>query len=466
MAITLARRSRDLAVFPIETPPSPLRFGTDGIRGRVNGELTPMVAFRLGRAVAVSLPRAGGRIAIAQDTRRSGDMLAAAIVAGATSMGVDVTRIGIAPTAALAHVAASWRYEAGIMVSASHNPASDNGLKVFDGTGVKLEQAREQELERLMAIADGMPGPGNHGMGVEQGAGDELARYREHRLAIARAMRSSLRVVVDCANGAASTLGPDILAASGATIIPIAAEPTGNNINEACGATAPANLADRVRTLGADLGIALDGDADRCVVVDERGFIVDGDALLGALALDRIARGRPGARTLIATEASNGGLEDAIGHVGGTLVRTPVGDRWVWEGMEHTGATLGGERSGHVILREHGTTGDGIVTALEVLALLARTGRPMSSVAADVPLRPQQERSIHVPDREAAVRDAALGQHIANARERLGRAGRILVRPSGTEPLVRIMVEGPDRDRVTAIADDLADLVRQRHPQR
>ncbi|MFN8619351.1 MAG: phosphoglucosamine mutase [Chloroflexota bacterium] len=466
MTVAFTRRPRAIPVDPQPLPSTwKPYFGTDGIRGLANHELTPILAVRVGRAVASTVTHGDGRIVVAQDTRRSGDMLVAGLVAGITSMGVDAVTLGVAPTAALAHIAARWRYAAGIMVSASHNPAEDNGLKVFDGDGCKLDEHLERRLESLILRADALPVPGNHGMGAHLDGTGELDRYRAHRLAIARRLHARLRVVVDCANGSASSFAGSFLEAAGAQVTVTEASPTGCNINNACGATSPAALAEHVRQLGADVGFALDGDADRCVVVDHRGSVVDGDALLGLLALDRLRHDRLSGRALVVTQVSNGGLEGTLAPYGGRVHRTPVGDRHVWAGMVESNAVLGGERSGHVIIRHHAQTGDGMVTALEVLEVMARTGRTIADLAADIILWPQQERSVRVADRAAAIIDPVLDREISLARGRLGGAGRILVRPSGTEPLVRIMVEGPDRDHVTTIADGLADLVRQRQPQ-
>jgi phosphoglucosamine mutase len=437
-------------------------FGTDGIRGAANVDLRPSLAFALGRAVAHEIAGAGGAIVLGQDTRRSGGMLISALAAGATSMGTDVHMAGILPTPALAHLAGLDGFAGGIMVSASHNPADDNGLKVLDGAGLKLDEALEDRLEQLIWRAEELGGPRNAGIGRVFEAAGLLDRYREHRLALAQRTPCDLRIVLDCANGSGGITAPEVLAATGAQVDVIHNEPDGVNINVACGATAPASLAAEVVRRGADLGFALDGDADRLVVVDRHGAVVDGDQLLGLCALDRMARGALSERILVVTVLSNGGLDAAMTAAGGTLVRTPVGDKYILEGMQVTGASLGGEKSGHVIVMEHATTGDGLVTALEVLGILGRASCPIDELAAKIPLFPQEQRAIHARHKDSWEADPELGRAIEEARSRLGSGGRILVRPSGTEPALRVMVEGPDHALVTLLADSLAGLAGER----
>ena len=437
-------------------------FGTDGIRGVANVDLRPTLAFALGRATAHLLAVDRGPIVIGQDTRRSGDMLAAAIISGATSMGVDVHRAGVLPTPALAYLAGSGDFAAGIVVSASHNPADDNGLKVLDSRGLKLDDAVEDQLDSLIWRSEELASPTNAGLGREIDARGLLGRYLEHRTTLAAGNRNDLRVVLDCANGSGSGVAARILAASGATVSTLFDEPDGVNINLGCGATAPGALAERVPGLGADVGIALDGDADRCVAVDERGEVVDGDRLIGLLALDRLGRGALKGDTVVVSVLSNGGLNRAIEAAGGRTVYTPVGDRYILDGMLVSGAGLGGEKSGHVIVLEHTTTGDGVVTALELLGLLARRGRPLSELAAEIPLLPQQQRSVHVRLKDQWGADLRFAAAVAAVEAELEGRGRILVRPSGTEPVLRIMIEGDDADRVTGIADELAALAAER----
>jgi len=437
-------------------------FGTDGIRGVANVDLRPTLAYALGRATVRRLVPPGAAIVVGQDTRRSGDMLAAGLVAGATSMGADVHRAGVLPTPALAFLAGSGRFAAGVMVSASHNPARDNGLKVLDQRGLKLDDAVEDELEALIWRADELTGPQNEGLGREIEAHALLDAYRTHRLGLARPIRSHLRVVLDCANGSASGVAGEILTASGATVETIFDTPDGVNINDGCGATAPAALAARVRASGADVGFALDGDADRCVAVDERGEVVDGDRLIGLLALDRLERDQLAARTVVVSVLSNGGLADAITVAGGRVVRTPVGDKYILEAMLVSGAGLGGEKSGHVIVAEHTSSGDGIVTALETLAILARRGEPLSTLAGRVALYPQEQRTVPVRHKDQWEADARLADAVRAAEAELAGHGRVLVRPSGTEAALRVMIEGRDAVRIAELADALAALATDR----
>jgi phosphoglucosamine mutase len=437
-------------------------FGTDGIRGVANVDLKPSIAFALGRATVHRLLSGGGSIVLGQDTRRSSDMFCSAIVAGATSMGADVYRAGVLPTPALAFIAGSGQFKAGIMVSASHNPAADNGLKVLDERGLKLDDEIEDELEALIWKSDELQGPGNEGLGVEVVSPELLDLYRRQRIALASAIRSKLRVVLDCANGSAGVTAPEIIAATDASVTVLFNEPDGTNINLGCGATAPQALAERVKHLGADVGFALDGDGDRCVAVDERGEVVDGDRLIGALALDGLRRGILDGGTVVVSVLSNGGLARAIESAGGNVLRTAVGDKNIADAMLVSGAGLGGEKSGHVILRQHGTTGDGTVTALEVLALLARSGSRLSELAAQVPLLPQQQRTVPVRHKDQWDADPRLAAAVREAEAELDGSGRILVRPSGTEAALRIMVEGGDAERIRALADRLAELAGER----
>ena len=360
-------------------------FGTDGIRGAANVDLQPKIAFDLGRATAAHMVHAGGSLLIGQDTRRSGDMLAAAAAAGAMSLGVDVHRLGVCPTPALAHLTASGPFRAGLMVSASHNPARDNGLKVVDERGMKLDDVLEDEIEGLMLRADELTGPENEGLGWEIDARHLLEDYVSHRLELAGSFRSTMRVIADCANGSAGPIAGRILAATGATVDVRFNEPDGVNINRDCGATAPEALAAAVSAAGADLGFAFDGDADRCVAVDERGAVVDGDQLIGIIALDRLSRSALPQGIVVASVLSNGGLEKALVAAGGSLARTPVGDKYIADGMMVMDAALGGEKSGHVIIRDRANAGDGLVTALEILSIISRSGCRLSELAAQIP---------------------------------------------------------------------------------
>jgi phosphoglucosamine mutase len=441
----------------------PRLFGTDGIRGVANVELKPTLAYALGRATAHHLVGRGGQLVVGQDTRRSGDMFVSAIAAGATSLGSDVRIAGCVPTPALAYLAGTGDFAAGIMVSASHNPADDNGLKVLDRQGLKLDDAVEDEIEQLIWRTEELGSVGNADIGRSIYDPGLLERYREHRLGLAGAIDAArLRIVLDCANGSGGVVGPEILAATGAAVEVIHNGPDGININVESGATSPASLAAAVRQRGADVGFALDGDADRLIAVDAAGRIVDGDQVLGILALDRIERGVLAEGALVVSVLSNGGLQAVVEAAGGHVIRTPVGDKYILEGMQVSGAGLGGEKSGHVIVLEHTTSGDGIVTALEVLRVMTRAGAPLEELAARIPMLPQQQRAVRARHKDQWEGDLSIQAAIRAAEERLGGLGRVLVRPSGTEPALRVMVEGPDADLVTELADAIATLAGDR----
>jgi phosphoglucosamine mutase len=441
----------------------PRLFGTDGIRGVANVELKPTLAYALGRATAHKLVGKGGALVVGQDTRRSGDMFVAAIAAGATSLGADVRIAGCVPTPALAFLAGTGDFAAGIMVSASHNPADDNGLKVLDRHGLKLDDGVEDEIEQLIWRTEELGSVGNAEIGRSVVDPTLLDRYRAHRLALAGDVAATgLRIILDCANGSGGIVGPDILGATGASIEVIHNEPDGININVGSGATAPASLAEAVRERGADVGFALDGDADRLIAVDSAGRIVDGDQVLGILALDRLERGVLPEGALVVSVLSNGGLQAAVESAGGQVIRTPVGDKYILEGMQVSGAGLGGEKSGHVIVLEHTTSGDGIVTALEILRVMGRAGLPLDRLAARIPMLPQQQRAVKARHKDQWEGDPAIQRAIRDAERRLGEGGRVLVRPSGTEPALRVMVEGPDAALVSELADAISALAGER----
>ena len=348
------------------------------------------------------------------------------------------------------------------MVSASHNPADDNGLKVLDADGLKLDDAIEEEHEALIWREGELGGVGNAQLGRSVDAGAAVDAYREHRVGLASSIvASGLHIVLDGANGSGGYLAPGILEATGARVEAIHVEPDGVNINVDSGATAPASRAAAVKERGADVGFALDGDADRLIAVDGDGRVVDGDQVIGILALERLAHDRlPGG--LVVSILSNGGLQRAVEAAGGEVVRTPVGDKYILEGMQVSGATLGGEKSGHVIVLEHTTSGDGIVTALEVLRVMTARGRSLAELASVIPMLPQQQRAVKARHRDQWEGDAAIRRAIADATSRLGEAGRVIVRPSGTEPALRVMVEGEDETLVSELADTLAALAEER----
>jgi phosphoglucosamine mutase len=438
-------------------------FGTDGIRGVANVDLTPTMAFALGRAVSHGLAGADEPIVVGHDTRRSCDMFVAAIAAGAMSMGSDVHEVGVIPTPGLAYLAGSGAFAAGVMVSASHNPAQDNGLKVISRHGQKLPDEVEDEIERLIEEHEHLAGAPAITLGRAVDARDLVERYVADRARLAASVDGrALRIVLDCANGAGSVVAPAILAATGADIATIHDRPDGLNINVGSGATAPASLARAVVERGADLGFALDGDADRLIAVDATGDVVDGDRIMGILALERLARAALPGGVLVASVLSNGGLALAVETAGGRLVRTPVGDRYILEGMEATGAALGGEKSGHVIVREHVTSGDGIVTAIDLLRVVVQHGRSLGELASDIPMLPQEQRAVTARSKDRWQDDETLTAAISAAEDRLGVGGRVLVRPSGTEPVLRVMVEGRDAELVHRLADEIAGLASDR----
>jgi phosphoglucosamine mutase len=439
----------------------PGRFGTDGIRGLVGAEIDADLALALGRAVAHHLGGEGRSVVLGRDTRRSGEMLSSALAAGLTGGGTDAVDLGVVTTPCLVHASLGTRHAAGIMVSASHNPAPDNGLKVVVA-GRKADDATEKELDRL--IDDGVPGGPlpNDRLGRLRGDADAPEDYLRHLREVAGGAFEGLRIGVDCANGSASGVAPSLFRSLGAQVTVLFDAPNGTNINDGCGSTHPERLAETVAAAGLDVGFAFDGDADRLIAVDERGGLVDGDAVMGICALGRLADGTLRNRVLVATVMSNGGLERAVVAAGGRMVRTPVGDRHVLEAMEREDAVLGGEQSGHVIFRDRSTTGDGILTGIELVRALRAAGEPLSALAARIPRLPQVVINSAVARRDAWRDDAEFVAAIERATVRMGERGRVLVRPSGTEPKIRIMVEGDDADEIEGIARELATLAEAR----
>lgn len=437
-----------------------LRFGTDGVRGDAETDLTTPSVRALGRAVARALrPHA---VLVGRDTRRSGPRIETALAAGFADEGVEVVRLGVLPTPAIAWVAAARGLPAAV-VSASHNPWTDNGVKVIGPDGRKLADAIEAAIEAHLEAALAEPAPPSVAGSVvpaTEGDPDAGISYLGHLAAALGGRRlDGLRVVLDCANGAATVVAPAALRAAGATVSVIGVEPDGTNINDGCGATHPEQLAARVRAEGADLGLALDGDADRVIAADEHGAIVDGDAIMTALALDRAERDEPSARCVVVTVMSNLGLRRTLERAGITVIETPVGDRHVVAAMQEHGAGLGGEQSGHIVFAAHATTGDGTLTGLLIADLVRRTGRPLSAHAARMPRFPQRLVNVRVapgqsPD-VAPLTQAAVAAAVAE----LGSDGRVLVRASGTEPLVRVMVEAVTTELASTVADRLASIV-------
>ncbi|MBI5505606.1 MAG: phosphoglucosamine mutase [Deltaproteobacteria bacterium] len=441
-------------------------FGTDGIRGVANEEpMTPETVLRLGRAVGLHFQTESPRrhkIVIGKDTRLSGYMFETALAAGLTSMGVDVLLVGPMPTPGIAFLTRSLRADAGIAISASHNAYHDNGIKFFGPDGFKLADGAEADIERVMFGTDiDRMRPTGAGIGKAYRIEDADGRYNVFlKAALPRELTlEGLRVVIDCANGAAHRIAPIVLAELGAEVIAIGVTPDGVNINDGVGATDTAQLRARLRAENAHLGVALDGDADRCILVDERGEEVDGDHALAILAIAMHERGSLARSTVVATVMSNFGLEVALRDRGIALERTPVGDRYVVERMVAGGFVLGGEKSGHVVCLDHTTTGDGMVTALSVLTCMKLSGRPLSELKEVLRSYPQRLISLRVRERRELDTIPAVAGAIAQAQEVLGDRGRVVVRFSGTEPLARVMVEGEEEPAVEHHARRIAAAI-------
>lgn len=437
-------------------------FGTDGVRGVANADLTPELAFRVGRAAGAELRGEGGVFFLGRDTRLSGPMLEAALAAGVCSTGEHVELGGILPTPAVAYLTRVRGAACGVVISASHNPVEDNGIKLFGGDGFKLPDTREDAIEACLDRED-LPRPTGAAIGAIRIVPEGEDRYLEHLVGLAVGRLDGMRIVVDCAFGAAIRVGPRLWSALGATVIPLHDEPDGARINVECGSTHLEPLRRAVRSSGADVGFAHDGDADRVLAVDERGEIVDGDALMGICALDRQRRGVLAAGTVVATVMSNVGLEQTLQRVGIRLERTRVGDRYVLERMRAIGATLGGEQSGHLIFLDHTTTGDGLVTAIEVTNVMTRSGRRLSELRAGIPRFPQVLRNVRVHVRDGVADSPEVARAVAAAEARLTARGRILVRPSGTEPLIRVMVEADLQSEAEAVAEEVVAVIARRY---
>ncbi|MBX5464875.1 MAG: phosphoglucosamine mutase [Clostridia bacterium] len=438
-------------------------FGTDGVRGLANRELTPELAFDLGRAAGTVLGRGWRpRFLVGQDPRRSSGMLEAALVAGLASVGADVERLGVVTTPGLAFLVREAGASAAAMVSASHNPAEYNGIKFFSAEGFKLPDAVEDEIEALLRGGGELPRAEGEALGAVAGAEERTERYVDFLAgSVPEGALAGLPLAVDCANGAASRIAPAVLKRLGARLTVLHAEPDGLNINRGSGSLHPEALARAVRETGAWAGLAFDGDADRCIAVDEEGNVLDGDQILAVLAMARRRQGRLPGGTVVGTVMSNLGLERALAAMGLRLLRTRVGDRYVLEAMLREGCLLGGEPSGHVILRDLHTTGDGILTGLQLLAAARELGAPLSELARSVPKLPQVQLNVPVAARDGLEENP----RIARAREEVERSlagrGRLVLRSSGTEPVVRVMVEAEVEEEARAAAERLARVVEQ-----
>ncbi|UCD35512.1 MAG: phosphoglucosamine mutase [Nitrospiraceae bacterium] len=448
-----------------EKKKQPKLFGTDGIRGKANQyPMTGEVAFEVGRAAAYVLRRQNGlnKILIGKDTRLSGYMLESALTSGICSVGMNVVLVGPMPTPGIAFVTRSLRVDAGVVISASHNPYHDNGIKFFSSDGFKLPDALEHEIEKTMFTAELQKiRPEGAGIGRAYRVDDASGRYIEYvKSTFPRGKTlEGLKVVIDCSNGSAYKITPFVLNELGADVIAINDKPDGININSNCGATHPESMQRAVLEYRADIGIAHDGDADRTIVCDERGEIVDGDKVMAICAMDMKKDGRLKGNTVVATVMSNIGFELYLKKAGITVLRTKVGDRYVVEEMVKRGCNLGGEQSGHIIFLDHNTTGDGPITALQVLSIMCRRAKKLSRLASSIPIYPQVLLNVHVKSPRKVESFPKVMGAIKKAEKKLAN-GRILVRPSGTEPKIRVMVEGDDMDDITLIAEEIAEVIR------
>jgi len=437
-------------------------FGTDGIRGLTNSiPMTVEIALKVGQAAGARFLRGDHRhrVVIGKDTRLSGYMMESALVAGFTSVGMDVVLLGPMPTPAVAMLTRSMRADLGVMISASHNPFADNGIKLFGPDGYKLSDEDELEIEAMLEADPIRAQP--QAIGRAKRIDDARGRYVHFaKNTFPEDLRlDGLKIVVDCANGAAYHVAPDALWELGADVIPLGVSPNGTNINDACGSTHPQLLQETVVASGADIGLALDGDADRLIIVDETGKVIDGDQLMALIALDQHRRGQLKGGAVVATVMSNLGLERKLEAEGLRLDRTKVGDRYVLEAMRATGCNVGGEQSGHIILTDHSTTGDGLVAGLQILAAMVGQGKPASELLNQFEPVPQLLKNVRYKA-GAPLEDVRVKAVIAEAEAELAGRGRLVIRKSGTEPLIRVMAEGDDEAQVHAVVDRICDTVR------
>jgi phosphoglucosamine mutase len=439
----------------------PRLFGTDGVRGLANSELTPELALAVsGAAARVLADRGLGHRPVAivgRDPRASGEMLEAAVTAGLTSAGADVLRVGMLPTPAVAYLVSEFSADLGVMISASHNPMPDNGLKLFAAGGRKLPDAVEDEIAARVD-GHGFQRPTGALIGRVRDVPGAAGRYMDHLLAAAPRSLAGIRMVVDCANGAASAIAPEVYRKAGADVVALHAQPDGLNINDGCGCVHLDGLRKAVLEQGAALGIAHDGDADRCLAVDATGEVVDGDQIMAILAVAMQASGQLVANTLVATVMSNLGLHLAMREHGVLVRTTPVGDRYVLEALAAGGFSLGGEQSGHVVLPQHASTGDGLLTALRLMSRVVASGQSLAELAGVLTRLPQVLINVAVADKTKVAMAPTVAGAIANAEAELGETGRVLLRPSGTEQLVRVMVEAPTESMATTIAQRIATI--------
>ena len=443
-------------------------FGTDGVRGIANVELTPELAFNLGRAgsyvLAMQDTTARPRIMVGKDTRVSGDMLEAALIAGICSTGADVLTVGVIPTPAVAYLTEKYNASCGIVISASHNPVEDNGIKFFGPNGYKLPDEIEAEIERLLNEGTAnLSRPQGKEVGRVYDVEEALNRYLDYLVSCYTASEQlhDISVVVDCANGAAYKAGPRLWSRLGARVIALNNNPNGVNINDRCGSTYTEGLKRAVLHFKADVGIAYDGDADRCIVIDECGNETDGDHLMVICALDMQRRGQLNPSSVVATIMSNIGLNIALRRENVMVESCKVGDRYVLEKMKETGAILGGEQSGHIIFLEHATTGDGLLTSLKLVEVMKRTGLPLSQLAREMEKQPQLLVNIRLEDKDTILSHDLVTVAMSRAEAKLGEMGKLVVRPSGTEPLVRIMAQGPQQYLLEEVIAEISEAIKQ-----
>lgn len=439
-------------------------FGTDGVRGVANRDLTAELAFRIGFAAACVLKKDRGErpfFVIGKDTRASGDMLEAALTAGIMAAGVDVHSLGIIPTPGVAYLTRNSHAAAGVMISASHNPVEDNGIKFFGSDGFKLLDDIEDDIEQMLDQVDicDRPLAGAVGKLVEQGV--QVEDYVDFLKQTINYRFDGLKIAVDAANGAAYAIATEVLKELGATVFAFGDEADGTKINVGCGSTHPDFVAEKVKELGADVGLAFDGDADRLIAVDEKGSIVDGDRMMLICGNSLFRKGELRGHTIVSTVMSNYGFVKAARELGIELVRTAVGDRYVMEAMREGGYILGGEQSGHVIFLNFNTTGDGVLTALQLLAVMVEMKQPLSQLAGVMRSYPQVLVNVRVKDKTAWRRNEAIAKVIRKVENQLGEDGRILVRESGTEPIVRVMAEGPDEALIRSYVEEIVAVVKE-----
>ncbi|PSL40833.1 phosphoglucosamine mutase [Salsuginibacillus halophilus] len=437
-------------------------FGTDGVRGVANTELTPELAFQLGRAGGYALTEGQekAKVVVGRDTRISGEMLESALVAGLLSIGVEVMRLGTLSTPGVAYLTKALSAEAGVMISASHNPVEDNGIKFFAKSGHKLSEAAEERIEELLNESDELPRPTGGSVGNVSDYFEGCQKYMQHLKQSVEEDFSGLHIALDCAHGAASSLAPRLFADLDAEISTMGNNPDGININDGVGSTTPGPLADFVKEKGADVGLAFDGDADRLIAVDEKGNIVDGDRIMFICAKYLKEEGLLKKQTLVTTVMSNLGLYKSLEAEGIQTAQTPVGDRYVMEEMIENDYNFGGEQSGHIIFLDHVTTGDGMMSALQLVNIMKVKGKSLSELAAEMQKFPQKLENVRVVDRDAIHTNEAIHAEIREIENELGDQGRILVRPSGTEPLVRVMAEAETEEKCDRYVERVAQVVR------